>query len=178
MRGYAFRACLLTILPLGLLIVLGPREASATARGCSLYSMHSAPNWEDAEPDCGISGDGCYNCSYHNTGQNGYTICAENPDGTGPFNGKPLCDSVAEIPPDWPAPDPDITDPTPGDPPPDAPPPDSPPGDDTGDPGGPGSGTCDGSPSHDCSDSIVIREVPLQAQQGGLAPSYSIPSLP
>jgi len=138
---------------------LPPREAHATASGCRLWSANDGPGWEGTEPDCAGSGSGCYLCAYHNTGDDGFTICSLNPDGSGPCGGKACCDAVIEIPPDWPAPDPDVTDPDPGAPPPNAPPPDSPPGDDTGDPGGPGDGICDGSPSHDCSDSIVIREM-------------------
>lgn len=151
--------------------VLGPREASATASGCSFATSTSAPLWEDQEPDCQGRGSGCYECSYHNTGDNGYTICSEEPDGSGPANGKPLCDSVAEIPPDWPPPSADITDPDPGQPPPDAPAPDT--GDD-GNPGdgGPGGGPCDGAFGDDCADGIVIREMSQQV------PPVTLPLVP
>jgi len=115
------------------------------------------PQWETSEPDCDGRGSGCYECSYHNSGDNGYTICSEFPDGTGPFNGKPLCDPVAAIPDDWPPPDPNIFDPDPGEAPPGVPPPDTG-GYDGGGFGG-GDGGCETSPSHDCSDGIVIREM-------------------
>lgn len=119
------------------------RQASATASSCSRVAG-SSPLWENAEPDCGGFGSGCYECAYHNTGDEGYTICAENPNGSGA-----LCDSVADLPDDWPDPDPGDTDPDPGQPPPDSPPPDAPPPDappppdnPPGDGGGAGGGGC------------------------------------
>lgn len=119
-----------------------PPEAGATASGCGLWGNNRTPGWEGDDPDCGGAGGGCYLCSYHNTGQDGFTICSELPDGTGPCNGKACCEVVAQIPPDWPPPDPnDPPDPDPGAPPPDAPPPDSP-GDGGGDGGGGGGGDC------------------------------------
>lgn len=124
----------LTLLTLRAAGVLGPAAARATASGCSFRGATWAPFQEGDVPDCSANGSGCYECTYHNTGDSGYTICSETPDGGGPFNGGPLCESVEEIPDNFPEPDPDAPpDPDPGQPPPDAPPPDSPP-----DGGGPG----------------------------------------
>jgi hypothetical protein len=116
-----------------------PRSAFATASGCSLGSLHIGPGFQGAVPDCSGPGSGCYLCGYNNTGQDGYTICSENPDGS-----VALCAHVAEYPDDWPTISPDDPpDPDPGEPPPDAPPPDSPgDGDGDGDGGGGGGGDC------------------------------------
>lgn len=139
-----------------------PAPANATASGCSLYSLRSAPLWEGSLPDCTADGSGCYQCTYANDGQDGFTICSENPDGTGPAGGKPLCDTVAQIPDGFPAPDPDAPpDPDPGTLPPDAPPPDSPP-DEGGSPGG-GSG-CQSPDCHEA-DRAPAHSPPTMVQQ-------------
>lgn len=124
---------------------LAPRQLHADASGCSRVS-NGRPHQESLNlpPDCDLPGSGCYQCAYDNANQSGYTLCAENPSGSGA-----LCGDFSAIPPDWPEPDPGIEDPNPGELPPDAPPPDAPPG------AGGGSGGCDSSIFHDCFDGIV-----------------------
>ncbi len=113
------------------------RPALASASGCVLGSLRWGPGYQGSEPDCSGGNGGCYLCSYSNTGQDGYTICSELPDGSG----SSYCSDVSQIPDDWPPPNPDEPDPDPGAPPPDAPPPDSPgTGGDGG--GGGGGGDC------------------------------------
>jgi hypothetical protein len=109
------------------------RVLHATASGCTRFD-NSAPRQESltTPAECVAQGGGCYQCGYTNTGEEGYTLCAENPDGSGA-----LCGVFDQLPDDWPQPD--TPDPDPGEPPPDAPPPDSP-GDGGGDGGGGGGG--------------------------------------
>lgn len=129
------------------------RLHATTASGCSRVS-NGAPQQESLSfpADCSGKGTGCYECAYDNRGSSTYTICAETPNGS-----IALCDDVSQLPADWPDPDPGEIDPNPGEPPPNAPPPDS--GDGSPGDGGPGSGGCVASPSHDCSDGIVIRQM-------------------
>jgi hypothetical protein len=135
---------------------LAPRVLHATASGCTRFSGY-APQQESLNepPECSQKGDGCYQCGYTNSGTPGYTLCAENPDGSGA-----LCGSFDQLPDNWP--EPDEPDPTPGQPPPDAPPPDTPdPGDGGG--GGGGGGTCDA--DHPCADGVVLLVVQEHAGQ-------------
>ena len=84
--------------PGGLLV---SRCASATGSGCSRFNDGAPIEEQQGLPTCDAIGSGCYECAYHHTGDSGYLICSENPDGTGPLNGQPLCSNVAQIPPGW-----------------------------------------------------------------------------
>lgn len=69
--------CLMTAGALGSWL-LSPRAASADASSCTLHPETMPLD----DGSCGYPGDGCYLCDIYHTGDPGYQVCAESPDGT------------------------------------------------------------------------------------------------